>query len=249
MHLEAGDIQRALHGELPPDEAAALKRHLDACSECAAAFADAVREEAQVYDALTALDHRAPAISASAVVGAPGSVARRPLVHATWMRWAAALVLGLGLAGVAYAAPGSPLREWIEGLTEGGASSPGPPTPDPAEASGGGGVGVAPGDLLLVELSGVERGAAVRVRFTDLSELQAGGGSGRATFTLEPDRLLVGTLGTDTIELEIPRTAPRVEVRTGGRVIAVAERGALVVDGAPLGGPGPFVLPLAEVSP
>jgi len=250
MHLEAGDIQGVLHGEIPPDQAAALKGHLDTCPECTAALAKAGREEAEIYEALMALDHQAPApMTVSVLVGAAEAAARPPIVGVPWMRWAATIALGLGVAGVAYAAPGSPLREWIAALTERTAPPSEPPASQPAEVTGGGGVGVAPGDLLLIDFSGVTDGAAVRVLFTDAAELQAGGGSGQVAFTLGPGRLLVGPVRADTIQLEIPRAAPRVEVRSGDRTVAVAERGALLVDGAPMDGPGPFVLSISEVSP
>jgi hypothetical protein len=250
MHLEAGEIQGALHGELPRDRAAALRHHLDTCTDCAAALAEAEREEAEVYGALMALDHPAPDVAASELFGGPERAVRPPLVGAPWLRWAAAIVLGVGVAGVAYAAPGSPIRAWIAALVERAAPEPGPASPaEPAVAPAGGGIGVAPGDLLVIELTGVARGAAVRVLFADAEEVLAGGGSGQVTFTLAPGRLLVGRVEADTIQLEIPRTAPRVEVRSDGRAVAVAERGALLVDNAALGGGGPFVLTLTEVSP
>jgi hypothetical protein len=250
MHLDAGDIQRVLHGELPPDGAAAAERHLDACPDCAAALAEAAKEESDIYGALAALDHDAPTLTASFVLGRSQGTLRPP-ARLPWMRWAAAIVLGLGVAGVAYAAPGSPLRDWIAALTE-DAPRPSPPEPSPptqTAASGGGGVGVPPEDFLQVELSGGTSGAAVRLLFADAGELRASGGSGQVSYSLAPGRLLVGPVGADTIQLEVPRSAPRVEVRSDGRPVAVAERGVLLVGGAPVSGAGPFVLGLSEVSP
>jgi hypothetical protein len=249
MHVDADDIQRALHGELPRDRAQLVKGHLNGCDDCAAAFAAAEREEAELYGRLAALDHAPPELDASAVFGLAEEAAAGRFGRAAWMRWAAGIVLGLGVAGVAYAAPGSPLREWIAELAGSGDPPPELPAPSAPEAAGGGGVGLAPGDRLRIELSGITAGAAVRALFTDAAELRAGGGSGQVTFTLAPGRLLVGPVGTDTIQLEIPRTAPLVEILSDGREVAVAELGALQVDGASMDGPGPFVLPLSEPSP
>jgi hypothetical protein len=255
-HLGADDIQRALHNELPPERDADLRRHLDACSECAAALAEAEREETEVYGALGALDHPAPAVSASAILAAgEGAVrsglARAGVPRASWMRWAAGIVLGLGIAGVAYAAPGSPLRDWIGALTERTSPSPEPPSSAPAQAAGGGGVGVAPGDRFVVELSGVETGGAVWVLFTDeaVVEVETSSGRSQLMFTSAPGQLVVWPVATDTIRLEIPRTAPRVEVTSAGRTIAVAESGTLLVEGATVAGPGPFILTPSAVSP
>ena len=111
MHLDDGQVQRLLHGELAPADALAARRHLAECVVCRERVDAATDEEAEVFAALAALDHAAPAVSIGAIErGAQVDAVRR-------LPWAAGIVIALGVAGVAYAMPGSPLPAWLGGLT------------------------------------------------------------------------------------------------------------------------------------
>lgn len=124
-HLDEGEIQAYLDGELSRAERVRVVEHLVACVTCRGAH-DELREVGSVVaGALPLLDDgsaprldRAPAAAAAA--GARSAPARHigPLVRA------AVLVLVVAAAASA-AVPGSPIREWIL-RTEPEASAPEP---------------------------------------------------------------------------------------------------------------------------
>ncbi|MGH7477911.1 MAG: hypothetical protein ACRELD_16745, partial [Longimicrobiales bacterium] len=68
------------------------------------------REEAGIEALLRTLDHEPPRIMAEDVI------ARARRARTDWGRIAAALVVALGLAGMAYALPGSPVRGWVDAV-------------------------------------------------------------------------------------------------------------------------------------
>ena len=103
MHLDDELIQRELHRELGSRDAA-VRAHLADCLECRDRLAEAAREEARVYELLRRIDHGALPIDPQALVDR----ARR--ARLAWTRSAAVVLLGLGVAGVAYATPGSPFK-------------------------------------------------------------------------------------------------------------------------------------------
>src|SRR5918995_1770224 len=102
MHLDEEQVQRALHRELRPDARSAVDDHLSTCPECRSKLLQAESEESWVLERLSTLDHVPPPVTV-------GSVMARARRSAAWTRLAAGIILALGAAGVAYAAPGSPL--------------------------------------------------------------------------------------------------------------------------------------------
>src|SRR3954469_17130716 len=103
LHLDEEQIQRALHHELGPGAEPTVLDHLSTCPECHSRLIEAQQEEAWLREQFGRLDHTVPRVTAGSVIG---QGARR---MRAWVRLAAGVVLALGLAGVAYAAPGSPL--------------------------------------------------------------------------------------------------------------------------------------------
>src|SRR5262245_44329968 len=129
-HLDEERVQRLLGGELPAPAEAAAREHLAVCEDCSRRVAEAKHEEDEVSALLRAVDDPRPAVSADAV-------AARASAHSWfWGRWAAVLLIALGLAGGAYALPGSPLPALVQAVVAwiGGAPSPEPSPPPPAEA-------------------------------------------------------------------------------------------------------------------
>ena len=58
--------------------------------------------------------------------------------------------------------------------------------------------------------------------------------SGAATFTTDTDRLLVADRGApDTFAIELPHSAPRVELLAGDQRILLAERGRITAGPRP----------------
>lgn len=185
-----------------------------------------------IHALLASLDHPAPSISATAIAALAetrtrGQAARRR----TALRWVAAVLLTVGAAGVAVAAPGSPVLRWVTALVE-HVSARGD-HPAATHAAHGGeqlremaGIAVAPGDSFTISFAGVSAGGVALVSFGEREEILVQARPGAARFTTEPDRLRIEARSTaDTFAIEIPRSAARVEIRAGGAGLLVAERG------------------------
>lgn len=244
MHLDEERLQRVIHGELRPESAAVARGHLDVCPECRTRLERAEREEAWVLDRLARLDHRPPPASVAGVIGL--STGRRRRSRA---RLAAGLVLALGAAGVAYAAPGSPLPAALDRLGDLLApdrnSTPVQPAPAPGFQAG---IAVDPGRRLTVSFRAGSTGDTAFVSLTDDAELVIKAVGGSAGFESETDRLVIRHEGPTNFEILIPRSAPHVEIRAGERwlLLKEAERLRAMVDPD---GRGRYAIPLTAASP
>jgi len=223
MHIDDERIQRLLHGELPQADEVAARRHLAECGDCRARLAAARREEDEVYALLRQVDHGVPHVAAAAIV----TQARTRAMP--WLRWAAAIILALGVAGAAYAIPGSPLRAWVQRLTRRApptpTSPPSPPSPDSSTA----GIAVPPGRDLVVQFQGSPPVAQVDVLLTDDADVEVRTVTGSATFAAGTDRLVVDNRSPQaTFDVRIPRAAPRVAILLRETRIVLKE-GARVV--------------------
>lgn len=215
MHLDDAQLARLVDGELGL-EAGSVRTHLAECADCRARAELAGSELAWLERRLRALDHEPPAVTAAAL-------ARRGAVSRTgWRwRWAAGVVLAVGFAGVAWAAPGSPLpglvrrvAEWVSG---GGSVTPAPgPLPEPPAEAGDAGIALFPGANLVIEFTRSTGVGTAAVELTEEAEVSVRGPGGAATFTAEEERLLVERTGSPAaFVVRIPRAAPRVEIRVG----------------------------------
>ena len=183
---------------------------------------------------LATLDHPLPQVSTAAI--AARARARTRLQRRRAIGWAAAAVLTLGAAGVAVAMPGSPIRRWVtailaaSGRRQAPAPTPAAPAPPPpaSHAGSSAGIAVAPGNGLTIVLAVHRPGGVATISFVDEAEVVARAPSGLARFTTEPQRLLIDLASSDTVTIEIPRTAPRVEIRTPAARLLLAEHGSLV---------------------
>lgn len=245
MHLDDERLERLLHGELAADDSAAARSHLVACAECRARVAAAERDEREVFDLIGAVDHPVPAVTVGQVLKRAGARRR------TWHRWAAAAVLVLALGGAAYALPGSPLRRWVDAAMErvaGGGTGGIVPDPVPVDPppEDGAGIAVAPGAGLLIEFAGPEVGGSARIVLSDASEVIIRAPTGAATFRSEAARVAVHRSGTRArFDIEIPRSAPRVEVQLGTRRIFLKDGTRTTAD-VPQGPDGAWLVMLAE---
>ena len=182
-----------------------------------------------LHGLLAAIDHPPPPLSADAVVALAEA---RTRMHArrTALRWAAAVMLSVGVAGAAVAASGSPVLRWVTELVQrvsGRREGPAPaPAPQGAQSEKMAGIAVLPGDSFTVTFTAPGAGGVVLVSFHERAEILARARPGAARFTTEPDRLLIEPRAAgDTFALEIPRRAARVELRAGGARLLVVERG------------------------
>jgi hypothetical protein len=185
-----------------------------------------------IHELLASLDHPVPSISATAIAALADTRARAEAGRRRMaLRWAAAVLLTVGAAGVAVAAPGSPILRWVTALVEHMSGRGDRPATTPA-AQGGeqlremAGIAVAPGDSFTISFAAVPAGGVALVSFGEREEILVQARPGAARFTTEPDRLRIeARSAADTFAIEIPRTAARVEVRTGGTRLLVAELG------------------------
>jgi hypothetical protein len=222
MHLDDEQVQRLLDRELPQAAERPAREHLDGCAQCRARLAEAEREEAETAELLRLLDHPAPRISAQAVAAA----ALRRTAH---FRWAAGILLAAGLAGVAYAAPGSPLRAWIGALVERVGGSPKPQAPAPPRAPAGepvsAGVAVSAGRRLVVSFDSAQVTGEALVTLSDqAAEVTVRAPGDAVGFTSDPELLTIHNRGSGaSYRIEIPGNAPWVEIRVAGTRILLKE--------------------------
>lgn len=246
MHVAEERLQRLLDGELPPAEEKAVRDHLSGCAECRGALIEAEHEERQAQVLMRALDQPAPDLDLEAIVArgrepeeatAPPSAptSARPTSRRRMMgRRVAALAFALLVAGAAYGIPGSPLQRWVRSVVERMRSSRASVEPAPAPADRAG-IAVTPGADLVIEFSARQSEGRAHVTLTDGAELVIRAPSGAATFTSDVDRLVVDNRGgAANFEIEVPREAPRVEIRLAGATVFL-KVGARVTHATPAG--------------
>ncbi len=174
----------------------------------------------ELSDLFQALDHPTPDVDPGELMSR--ARARRvgsPHVHK--MRWAAVFVLSVGFAGAAYAAPGSPVRGWIEGLV-GGSVAPSTlgadPGIDPLAVPDVAGIEVAVEGRLVIEFQ-TQSAGELRLKLIDGTSVRAESVNGSAVFDSRSDRLLISSEEQPDYDLAIPRGAAEVEVRVGGAAV------------------------------
>jgi hypothetical protein len=243
MHLDEDQVQRLLHDELASRRAAEAQQHIAGCEVCRQRAAAARQEEAEVFALLGAVDDPVPSVEAAALERRAGAFGMRRL------SWAAGIVVALGIAGVAYAAPGSPLPRWMSALTDWLRANPErtqASSARPSSSSALAGVAVAPGQRLVIAFTSTQTEGDVRVRLTDSLHVVVRAPSGAATFTSEADRLVVDNReGRSTFDIHIPRSALRVEIVVGGTRRFLKEGDRVAADGF-VDTAAVYVIPLRE---
>ena len=191
--------------------------------------------EDDIHGLLATLDHPVPPVLATEIAALADTRARvRTGRRRTALRWAAAVLLTVGLAGVAVAAPGSPVLRWLTALVAPLRGRADRPAAAPAAQGDGhtqetAGIAVSPGDRFSVLFAADPVGGVVLVSFGEREEVVVQARPGAARFATEPERLRIeARSAVDTFAIEIPRTAARVEIRAGGARLLMAERGRIV---------------------
>jgi hypothetical protein len=243
MHLDDERIQRLLHGELGPDEAE-VRLHLASCAACRGLLEEARVEEGRVFGLLSRVDHPIPALDPRTLLPERESGANR------WGRRAAVVLLGAALAGVAYAAPGSPVPAVLERLLgvrlDGQGHAPTVQTDNAPPASPG--IAVAPGDGLVIQLVAEGADAVATVALTNDDEVVVRAVEGAASFASDPGHLTVRSSGRARLEVLIPRTATSVEVRSDTvPVFRKQARGPVTT--LPRDSRGRYTIPLRATTP
>ena len=251
MHLDAERIQRVLHGELPIAATADVTTHLAGCTECRVAVSLARAQEEELFGLLRTIDHPSPRRTGD-VRQVHAAVRRR---RAPPLRWAAGFVAAVGLAGVAYALPSSPLRRWLDAwrtpasrsiapdVAQGVPERVGARLPEVADLSG---VSFSPGVTALVAFKAVQSTGEARIELADVVDIEVRAPAGAVTFAAGSSRLTIENSGTAvSYDILIPRAAPRVEIRVAGVRVWLKE-GARVMSEYSPGPDGVVRIPLAR---
>lgn len=230
MHLDEEQLQRLLHDEIGARAMGDAREHLATCTECRERLVEAQRDEDEIFALFRQVDHAVPAIDPETVA------ARARGVGAVWGRWAAGILLFLGVAGTAYALPGSPLRDWV-GSVVAWMGDPEQPPRGPAQVQapdeGVAGIAAIPGQQFVIAFESSETGGQAQVSLTEGEEVTVRAPIGAASFTSAADRLVIANAGFGaTFRIEIPRTAPRVEIRVAGNRVFLKEGSRVQSEGS-----------------
>jgi hypothetical protein len=189
---------------------------------------DDERDQDDINLLLQRLDHPMPAVPVERVI------ARAAVKRSRWVSWAAGILLFVGLGGVAYAIPGSPVRGWFEAVVN-GIRGTGKPLAGVVDSTVGGsatavaGIAVDPGSELRIVFTHAVDSAVAHVTLIDGDQVTVRAPGNAATFTTDVARLIVdNSLSPVIYEIGIPRNAPRVEIRVAGRRVFVVEAGRLM---------------------
>jgi hypothetical protein len=121
--------------------------------------------------------------------------------------------------------------------------------PSPEAARGQAGIAVAPGDRLTIAFAVEQSGGTATVSLTDGSDVVVRALGGTTTFTSEVDRLSIEHRGAPgCFEILIPRGAPSVEIRVGGRRSFLTEASRVETE-YPRDAEGRYLLPLSRSAP
>ena len=238
-HPDTGRLQAHLDGELSPDEARELSRHLESCPECRKALADLESLARDTVRALAVLGPQATDLDTALQEVRRRGGRRRIGRSRQGLAAAAAVVLLLG-AGAAAAMPGSPIRAWLDarfGTDEAvpeAAESPAEEVEVTGAAALGVTVDLAQGQLQVV-FRGVPEGMHLEVEPT--REARAGVfAPSESRFSTAPGRVEVEVRGVgDVLRVRIPERARLAEVRVDDTVVARVQDGDVVLPGRAAG--------------
>jgi hypothetical protein len=172
-------------------------------------------DERDIFRLLEAVDREPPDQTAEAVAAIARSRRRRAGIY----RWAAVILLVMVVGGVAYALPGSPVRAWLENLLASPRSAPGRVEPASRELAMAG-ISVAPDERMAIVFDHPPAGSRALVTVVDQAQLSVETAAGAARFTAGSGRVLV-TITRDSalVQVRIPHSAARLEIRVAGRVL------------------------------
>lgn len=217
-HIDAGTIVTIRDGGLVDGEA---RRHVQECVVCRAALADARILSQSVERALEAL---APEVDVDLAVAKAEVRRRLDRRREATHRSAPGLLPSLGraaglllvAAGVAWALPGSPVRDWLgRGSAPGSVEAPAPRDAATATAAEGIEVGV-PASGLRIVLASVAPDATIEVLWSDDARATIVAGPG-SRYAVSDGRAGV-VAGPGPVRVTLPRAGP-ITIEVDGRMI------------------------------
>ena len=228
MHLDEGQLHAIADGAASPDS---MRAHLRGCAPCAAALARVEAETLEIESLLAALTVEVPEIDVGDVIeaasrdrSAAGPEGRRKRLRRGALQRAAAVALLLGGAGIAWAVPGSPIPALAERLvalisgTRTGLDTDRTPVEDGQESEAPPGVAVAPGNRFRVVLPPGFEGS-LSIGWIDREELEVRAEPGTVYVTGPEELRLETPTARSRVDVEIPASAPFVEVAVGSDVV------------------------------
>ena len=251
MHLDEEQLERLRHGELSSQAERSAREHVSGCPDCSRRLAEAEREETEVHAMLRVLDDPPPRIRPEELAASAGAEAADARARdLAWLRRAAVIALAVGIAGAAYAIPGSPVRRWVQTIIERiGDRGTSDVAPGPHGSQNGvSGIAVAPGTSLLILFQSPQAGGQILVSLIDGTEVQVRAPAEAATFASSADQLRIDNRRAATFEIRIPHDAPRVEIQSGGRQVFLKEGSAVTTSGS-VGPDGSYLLQLTPSRP
>jgi hypothetical protein len=232
-HLGEGTLQEMLDGELPPGARAGVEAHLASCPACAGQLAE-LRGLTERASALLGLVEAAPPVLAAQAAFARQRRSGGALVQARRaLPRAAVLVLAVAGAAAAAVVPGSPVREWVDGLAapERAAQeapvqpAPAAPAPVPVEAAPEAVSILAFEGRVRVVVNGSSPELRVRARLVPgaKAEVTATGAATTGHFRTGPGRIELTGAGPGEVVVTLPADADAAFVEVNGRVFAAKE--------------------------
>ena len=241
-HPNDGDVLAWLDDELERAECGSVREHVEACAQCRAR-ADILRRESEGFSrAVLMLDDELAGVADPGPFPVAAALSRSKGLPIRKTGWALARAAGLILVAAGAAAalvPGSPVRDWLDGLREANVS----PTAVVAEsrleapeevnsAPGPAAISVEPrGGNIVVSLQGFGLDSNVHVRLTDSrrASVRVEGAAESPRFMTGPE--LVEVIGAEEgdIWVELPRSARDAVVRVDGEAAVRIRDGRLVI--------------------
>jgi hypothetical protein len=238
MHLSEAVIEQHLHGELSADGRMQTERHLADCDACRERLGAAQRADDLVSGVLAHLDRPLPPMHIREVTAA--AQRRTP-----WMRLAASIALLVGLVGLSYALPGSPVRTWLDRTLNRGSSRAAATAVQvaPTRETMPAGIAVPAQTRFQIDFVDRQRSGSMHIRLVEDPFVTVRTSDAQVRFTAQTDRLIVSNAGSAAdFEIAIPANLASASVRIAGRTI-FSKTGDRIVP-ATVGAAGNYTFPL-----
>lgn len=232
MHASEEVLQRLVDGELSEKERTAWEMHLGSCPECRNEYHQLQQLSANVDSLLTSASGPSRRVRFSDIVQT-AAIRRQGRMR----RNVAGILLAFGLAGAAYAMPGSPLPALFRSVGDlfKGGGSPAPlesdsPSPSPSPS----GISVHPGESFSIVFEPTEAGGEATLVWSAGAEVAVTTDPGAAQFSSAPGILTIRIRRADaSVRIEIPTAARQLTVLSEERVLFQAEEGSVLIGPSP----------------